>query len=216
MKESNRKIVNFFRANATYLVLALCVLAIGLSVVLMMVGHEDNAQISVDKPIEEVVDPNKEDVDPKPDVPDVPEVPKKTVNFIIPVENCTEINHYSETAVFSSTLSHYTAHLATDFFSEEGAKVYAVYDGTVESVTNDVLNGYTVTIDHGDGLKTVYNSLSEDVSVKSGDTVVQGTVIGEVSTTNRREYKEGAHLHFETLENGVKIDCAKYMDFDNK
>jgi len=205
MKETENKVIKFFKTNATYIVLALCVLAIGFSVLLMMLKQNENISSSVEIPavVETPDDGNKEDV-------------PTVITFIMPVENYTSIGAYSETAVYSSTLSHYTAHLATDFYAAEGTKVMAVFGGVVESVENSVLTGYTVVIDHGNGLKTVYNSLSEDVAVATGKTVKQGDIIGEVSTTNRKEYKEGAHLHFEVLEDGKSIDPIKYLDFDNK
>ena len=103
-----------------------------------------------------------------------------------------------------------------DFYASEGENVYAVYDGVVVGVENSLLTGYSVTIDHGEGLKTVYNSLSEDVVVTVGESVNQGDVIGAVSTTNRQEYKSGAHLHFEVHENGVSVDPATYLIFDEK
>jgi murein DD-endopeptidase MepM/ murein hydrolase activator NlpD len=73
-----------------------------------------------------------------------------------------------------------------------------------------------VTIDHGNGLKTVYNSLADGDSVTEGQVVKAGDVIGQVSVTNRQEYKSGAHLHFEVLENGDSIDPIKYLNMDNK
>jgi murein DD-endopeptidase MepM/ murein hydrolase activator NlpD len=118
--------------------------------------------------------------------------------------------------VFNSTLDRYQVHNAIDFYAQEGTPVYAVYDGTIESVTNDLLKGVTVTIDHGNGLKTVYNSLADGETVIVGQTVKQGDIIGEVSVTNRQEYGEGAHLHFQVLENGQVIDPAKYLTLDEK
>ena len=78
------------------------------------------------------------------------------------------------------------------------------------------MQGVTITIDHGNGLKTIYNSLADAESVFQGQTVKQGDVIGEVSTSNRQEYKDGAHLHFEVLENGEKVDPLKYLLIEEK
>jgi murein DD-endopeptidase MepM/ murein hydrolase activator NlpD len=106
--------------------------------------------------------------------------------------------------------------MALDFFAEEGTKVFAVYDGVIESVGQDFLTGTTITIDHGNGLKTVYNSLADGDNVVVGQRVKSGDVIGEVSLTNRQEYGEGAHLHFQVFENGEVIDPAKYLNFNEK
>jgi murein DD-endopeptidase MepM/ murein hydrolase activator NlpD len=103
-----------------------------------------------------------------------------------------------------------------DFFAPEGSNVYAVYDGVVESVTSTFLQGVSITIDHGNGLKTVYNSLADGDQVFVGQIVNQGDIIGEVSVTNRQEYKDGAHLHFEVLENNISIDPIKYLSINEK
>ena len=52
--------------------------------------------------------------------------------------------------------------------------------------------------------------------VVKGQKVSKGDVIGAVSVTNRQEYKDGAHIHFEVSEKGVTIDPAKYMDISEK
>jgi murein DD-endopeptidase MepM/ murein hydrolase activator NlpD len=224
MKNSN-KVITFLKRNAVYIVLVLCVLAIGLSTALLLVN--DNG-ISPDQSVD-VIEPDTTPDTPadsiQPDVPDVPvDTPDTTpdtpvvvekITFIMPV-NTSNYTEYTATMAFNSTLNRFTAHKAIDFFAEEGTSVYAVYDGVVESVTNDFLKGYTVTIDHGDGLKTVYNSLADGEGVMEGQRVKKGDVIGSVSITNRQEYKEGPHLHFEVFENDVAIDPIKYLDIVEK
>jgi murein DD-endopeptidase MepM/ murein hydrolase activator NlpD len=134
----------------------------------------------------------------------------------MPVESSSEYGEYADTMVFNQTLNRFESHKAIDFFAEEGAPVVAVYDGTVESVTNTLLHGTTIIIDHGNGLKSIYNSLADGDGVVAGQTVSQGDVIGEVSSTNRQEYKDGPHLHFAVQENGEIIDPAKYLTFSEK
>ena len=106
--------------------------------------------------------------------------------------------------------------MGIDFFAEEGTPVYAVYDGTVKSVESNLLKGVTITIDHGNGLYTIYNSLADGETVTVGQKVLQGDMIGEVSVSNRTEYKDGAHLHFEVMEDGVLIDPIKYLAIEEK
>ena len=101
-------------------------------------------------------------------------------------------------------------------YGEEGAKVFCAYDGVVKSVENSLLTGVTVTVDHGDGLITLYNSLLDTEDVWVGMRLNKGDVIGVMSTSNRQEYKDGAHLHFEAFENGVSVNPEKYLSIDNK
>lgn len=220
MKKSNKKAVTFIKRNALNLILATCILAIGLSIVLALMSKNGSTNIGSvgDAPvIETPVDkPNQDDslVDNPTDVPDVPV--SAPIEFIMPVANATGMSEYSEQMVFNSTLGRFTVHMAIDFYAIEGTKVLAVYKGTVESVENTLLHGTTITIDHGNGLKTVYNSLADGDSVVVGQSVEQGQVIGEVSVTNRQEYKDGAHLHFQVIENGEVIDPVKYLNLVEK
>ena len=103
-----------------------------------------------------------------------------------------------------------------DFFANEGTSVFAVYDGVVSDVSSDLLKGVTVVIDHGNGLKTVYNSLADVDDISVGVTVKKGDVIGYVSSSNRQESSSGAHLHFEVMENDSVIDPAKYLTIEEK
>ncbi|MCQ2399808.1 MAG: M23 family metallopeptidase, partial [Clostridia bacterium] len=103
-----------------------------------------------------------------------------------------------------------------DFSTEEGALVYVVYGGTVSDITTTVTKGVSVTVDHGNGLLTVYNSLESADEVEVGEVLEQGDAIGRVSTTNRQEYSDGPHLHFEVIEGGENINPEKYLAINEK
>lgn len=218
MKKSNGAVASFFRRNLTYIVLFLCILAVGASIALILISENEPLKveetIANETPIDNT-DDNGGKNEPEPTGnPEVPTV--KTVSFILPVENYTTVCLYTDALAFNQSLNRYSSHKAIDFMGNEGTKVFCVYDGVVKSVENSLLTGVTVTIDHGDGLYTVYNSILDGENVTVGQSVKQGDVIGVISTTNRQEYKDGAHLHFETIENGVSINPEKYLTLDNK
>jgi len=215
MKKSNAKILNFIRRNALYLILALCILAVGLSVTVMLIKQSNELSLNADTSIEEPLPDDEQGTGAtNPDTDVEPVI--KPVTFIMPVNNPTSIGAYSETMVGCSTMGRFESHMAIDFFAQEGESVLAVYDGVVESVESTLLEGVTVVLDHGNGLKTIYNSLADIDGVSVGQTVKQGQIIGEVSVSNRQEYKDGAHLHFEVKENGQTIDPVKYLSIDEK
>ena len=204
MKNQSR-FIDYLKKNAVYLIVAFCILAIGLSLTIFFLEKDNltssNNDMPVDTPIEETPG----------------EVDELVITFVMPVEKTTSILEYSDSMVFNETLGRYSAHMATDFFAEEGTAVLAVFNGKIESIEETLLYGTTVTIDHGDGLKTIYNSIETDENqIFVGKVVKTGEEIGTVSTTNRQEYKSGAHLHFEVKEDGEKINPSKYLTIEEK
>ena len=198
MKKSE-KVLNFIKNNLVYVILAFCILAVGLSIALTVVSN--NKQQSLKTSVEKEEEKEGET--------------EKVFSMIMPVSNYIDVEDYSTKMVFNETLKRYSAHKATDFIVENGTEVYAVEDGVIESVDNSVLKGYTVVINHQNGLKTLYNSLEEtDISV--GTVVKKGDVIGVASNTNRQENYLGTHLHFEILSNGESVDPENYLVIDKK
>ena len=218
MKNSQGKVKNFIKKNAIYFVLVLCVVAIGFSIVLALTNKEEENPIqsniinavnennvsAVDTtPVEEIVE---KDIKPT----------TKEITYILPVANSTRIEDYSSTVVFNSTLNRYSSHRAVDFFAPEGTLVVSVADGTVESVETTLLTGTTIVVNHGNGVKSIYNSVLDGDSVTVGQKISQGSVIGEVSVSNRQESKEGAHLHFSMTKNDQVVDPSIYLTFLEK
>ena len=104
----------------------------------------------------------------------------------------------------------YLQNSGTDFVSENVFDVVAVLDGNVTDVKEDETLGKVVEIKHENGYISIYQSLSE-VSVKKGDIVTQGQVIGK-SGTNELDKDIGNHLHFELYVNGQVVDPTLYLN----
>ena len=135
----------------------------------------------------------------------------------MPVSDATVGTAY--TFWYNSTLNRYNLHTGVDFKADAGTSVTAAYAGTVESITDTLLEGGKVIIDHGNGLKTEYASIDVAPGLSAGDKVAQGDVIGSVSAAADvmgNEYNEGAHLHFEVTQNGESIDPVTYLDLSEK
>lgn len=139
------------------------------------------------------------------------------VTFLMPVESATEGLPFSQTKLVKyPSLNKWQTHEAVDFIAIAGTKVVAVLDGKIESIETDTMFGTSVVIDHGNGLKTEYKSLSPDLVVSVGDKIKRGEQIGTVSSTSKCEMDQGAHLHFAVLENGVYKDPYDYLPSGNK
>ena len=104
----------------------------------------------------------------------------------------------------------YIQNSGIDFVSENPFEVVAVLDGTVTNVKEDDTLGKIVEIKHDNEYISIYQSLSE-TTVKKGDTVTQGQVIGK-SGTNELDKEIGNHLHFEFYINGQVVNPSLYLD----
>ena len=235
MTQRKGRAINFIRRNIYYFIFLICLSIVTLITVALVVMANDNSPI-VDGGNDSVIDnpsdnptgnpsdtPSDTPTDNPSDTPsDTPtdnpsDTPTVTVIvFDMPVNGTIIKEYVSAGVVYNQTLGVYTGHKAIDFSAEEGTSVVACYDGTIESITSGKLEGTTVIIDHGNGLKSVYNSIEVSEDLKAGDLIKRGGLLGTVSTNNRKEFKDGAHLHFEVLENGVKVDPQKYLLMEEK
>lgn len=137
--------------------------------------------------------------------------------YVVPMRNATIQKDYSGTELqFNDTLKQWEIHKAIDFIATDDTQVFAVANGTVSKVYNNYLEGGVVEISHDNGLVTVYKSLATEINVAVGDIVSAGDVIGNASETMAQELNSGAHLHFEMLVKGVKVDPNNYLPLGNK
>ena len=131
--------------------------------------------------------------------------------FTWPV-NGTIIADYSvETLTYSQTMGDWRTHDGLDLAVTLGAKVIATANGTVSAVFQDDFMGTVLEIDHGNGLVSQYASLAEVPTVKVGDTVKTGSVIGSVGTTAAAENGLQPHLHFAMYQDGNPVDPHDYL-----
>jgi murein DD-endopeptidase MepM/ murein hydrolase activator NlpD len=97
-------------------------------------------------------------------------------------------------------------HEGTDVVAPRGAGIMAAAAGRVVDVGNKVGYGLTVTVDHGDGLKTRYAHCSK-VNVRAGQDVVRGEIIAEVGNSG---WATNHHVHYEVLKDGKAVDPRLY------
>ena len=111
----------------------------------------------------------------------------------------------AQESAFWQALGLWQMHPALDIAGQAGASVKACMDGTVKSVTYDVLWGWRVRIAHEGGRETVYAGLEGGV-VQAGDSVRRGQRIGTLAQSVPCEAEMGTHLHLEMIRDGKHQD----------
>lgn len=98
-------------------------------------------------------------------------------------------------------------HQGVDIAAAPGAPVRAAADGLVTRASRQGGLGKAVFLSHGYGLSTRYGHLSE-ITVKPGQRVRRGDVIGHVGNTGR---STGYHLHYEVHLDGQAVNPLAYL-----
>ena len=237
---------DFMAGRGFYIVLFLCVAAIGISGYYLFSSLADGgADTTVSNPVHVVVTPAPvPSPSPVPSVsPVAPSVspakprpspspsPSPSVNpnssaapapntkaaaaapavFTWPVKGEVVDAFSPDRQRYDVTMGDWRTHAGVDIAAESGTPVKAASKGTVASIHKDDLLGTMVTIDHGNGLKSVYANLGELPTVSEGDSVAAGDVIGSVGSTAIGESSQIPHLHLAFLKDDVPADPMKYL-----
>ncbi len=121
------------------------------------------------------------------------------------------VNSTNVTSLFGYRINPITGnfgmHSGIDIGANMGDNIYAALDGVVVKSKQSSDYGKFITVDHGDGLVTLYAHCSK-LLVDEGDTVKKGQVIALAGSTGR---SNGPHLHFEVRINGIRIDPQHFL-----
>jgi murein DD-endopeptidase MepM/ murein hydrolase activator NlpD len=98
-------------------------------------------------------------------------------------------------------------HEGVDFSARRGSKIYATADGTVRKARYDRGYGYTVEIDHGNGIVTRY-AHNDKLLVRPGQKVKRGDVVAYLGNSGR---STAPHLHYEVVVKGVPKNPLGYI-----
>lgn len=108
---------------------------------------------------------------------------------------------------FHPTLFRWRFHGGVDMACPKGTDIHVPADGViVKSGWNGGYGNY-IKVKHGNGFETVYGHLSK-ISVKNGQKVKQGDVIGKVGSTGR---STGSHLHYEIIKNKKRVNPERFF-----
>lgn len=134
---------------------------------------------------------------------------KTTISFTMPVQGKIIKDHSSDRLQYSATFGDMRLHTGIDIECEKGTSVSSCADGTVLSVIKDASYGNVIEIDHKNGITVKYAAL-DDITVKEGDTVEIGQIIGK-SATVPSECNDKNHLHLEVFKDGKPVAPLKTL-----
>jgi murein DD-endopeptidase MepM/ murein hydrolase activator NlpD len=98
-------------------------------------------------------------------------------------------------------------HDGIDIANQVGTPVLAAAEGVVIYAGTMPAYGYTVMIDHGNGLVTQYGHNSR-LRVQEGQEVSKGERIADMGNTGR---STGSHLHFSIYQQGETVNPREYL-----
>ena len=216
---SNKKSSSGISAKGYYIALTLCAVAILIAGVLYYRNTDSqDTSLKDPQPTAQVDVTQKDDVpavgsqlqEQQSDKP-VADLTKKPSVVKKPVSGQTIAEYSMDALSYNQTTRDWRVHDGMDIAAEAGTQVCAAADGTVYTVYEDETMGMTVVIRHDGDYTTKYASLSQEVSVKAGDAVKAGQVIGTVGNTALLESGIGDHVHFSVSCNGSSVDPNDFL-----
>ena len=225
-----QRIQKFFREKGYYIVLFLCVCAVGISGYLFVshaISEKDSLTGETLSVATSAADPEKDRQPAKENTaetaaPSEQAAPAAAMEEdavreaaqsvrIWPVSGQTQMRYSVDALCYNATTQDWRTHAGVDLTAAVGTPVKAACAGTVTAVYDDEYLGTTVIINHPDGHVSQYSNLAVMPSVSAGDSVEAGQTIGAVGETALLEIADEPHLHFAVYANGDTIDPAEFI-----
>ncbi len=192
-------------------VLVISALIIGL--VAALGGDENKTPEQNEPPVEENPTPAPDD-----GKTDTPPAEEPVSSYLAPATGALVKHHDDSLPVYSVTMNDYRVHEGIDIATAAGADVFATARGTVSAIWSDPLMGECISLDHGNGVVSVYKNLAKEMAegIVKGASVTAGQKLGTVGSTALIESAEEPHLHFEMSYEGKSVDPLSYITEESR
>lgn len=224
--QSNNKFTQFWKSKGYYMVLGLCVVAVAVAGYVFVSDAMAEKQAleqtmstpatvippQEDRAASETVEASTQtELETSAEAEAAAPVRGSVEQTVMPVSGTVIQDYAMDRLTYNETTRDWRVHNGVDIAAPEGTQVLAAADGTVYAAYEDETMGYTVVIRHAGGYTTRYSSLSEDLAVKTGDTVTLGQAIGCVGDTALVETAMGTHLHFGVTYQDTPMDPSDFL-----
>ena len=215
----------FLRDKGYYIVLGLCVAAVGVSgYAFVRTATQGNVPINEDTSLSLPYEPNGSGSTAETSAPNTAEnkpgtpapdangkKPDVAVQTMRPIEGDTTHDYSMDALSYNATTQDWRVHNGIDIAAPVSTEVLAVRDGVVTAIHSDDSLGQTVVLTHEDGYISHYANLGEDVTVSNGANVKCGDVLGTVGDTSISEISQEAHLHFAVTKDNKPVDPEDFL-----
>lgn len=129
--------------------------------------------------------------------------------LLLPVGEARVSSRFGDRRIFrySDGAESRALHFGVDYAVPTGTEVLAPTDGRVVLAADRMTTGYTLVLEHGPGIFTLYYHL-DSLAVEEGAQIDRGEVIGRTGSTG---LSTGAHLHWELRINRTPVDPLLFL-----
>lgn len=211
----------FLKEKGYYIVLLLCAVAVGISGYFLLRPEKKPSSVESSSPSTSLQEKPQASQAIKPPATDAiatdgtqttePTAPTRLKTM--PPVSGEQINAFAaDHLAYNETTRDWRTHEGVDLSADLGQNVLAAAAGSVYTIYEDESLGMTVVLQHESGYTTHYANLAEDVSVKVGDTVAAGAILGTVGQTACIETGTQPHLHFAVYKNNSPVDPQEFLN----
>ena len=126
-------------------------------------------------------------------------------SLALPIIGDVLLDYSMDKAVYHNTMQQYRYNPALVVAASEGQEITAAADGVVSDVYYDSQTGNTIRFDLGNGYMLTYGQL-DAISLKAGDRVSAGDVVGKVAKPTIYYTQEGANIYYKLTKDGEPVD----------
>lgn len=131
-----------------------------------------------------------------------------------PIEGGILLNYSMDRTIWFPTLKEYKCNSGLVISAAVDDEIHCAASGVVESIEYTKEYGTVITVDIGNGYKTVYGQVNNSKNLKEGSTCIEGEVIGTINPTSAYYSVEGDNLFFKVTKDGTPVNPLNFLEIE--